>query len=132
MTSFTIATAESSSVKGHIVANVQIHANFVRVAAEHNVDVVVFPELSLTGYEPELAGGLILTPEDARLHLLHELSRRHDITIMRVPPSILALISPTSGPWFSARLRLTNMLKSICVVARKSIFHPVRIPVCWI
>ena len=97
MTPFTIATAESSSVKGHIVANVQIHAKFVRTAAEHGVDVVVFPELSLTGYEPELAGGLILTPEDTGHRLLHELSRRHDITIIAGAPIYSGLEKPHIG-----------------------------------
>ncbi len=86
MPSFTIAAAQPSSVKGDIVANVQIHTDFVRIAAEHDVDVIVFPELSLTGYEPELAGDLILAPEDKRLHRLHELSRRLDLTIIAGAP----------------------------------------------
>jgi predicted amidohydrolase/LPS sulfotransferase NodH len=97
MPSFTIAAAQTSSVKGDIAANVQIHTDFVRIAAEHDVDVIVFPELSLTGYEPELAGDLILAPEDKRLHRLHELSRRLDLTIIAGAPVESGLEKPHIG-----------------------------------
>ncbi len=94
---FTIAAAQSNSIKGDIAANVQIHADFVRTASEHDVDVIVFPELSLTGYERELARDLIIAPEDKRLRLLHELSRRYDITIIAGAPVESGLEKPHIG-----------------------------------
>jgi predicted amidohydrolase len=49
---FSIAAAQSSSIPGDIEANVARHAVFVRTAARAQVNLIVFPELSLTGYEP--------------------------------------------------------------------------------
>ena len=49
MPEFTIAAAQASSVKGEIAQNVRRHAEFVVRAAEHQANVIVFPELSLTG-----------------------------------------------------------------------------------
>jgi predicted amidohydrolase len=62
--SFTIAAAQSQSVKGDIAANVRRHAEFVRVAAALKADVIVFPELSLSGYEPTIAAEVALSPDD--------------------------------------------------------------------
>ena len=50
----TIAAAQSTSVKADVEQNVQIHIRFIRHAARNNVRLIVFPELSLTGYEPAL------------------------------------------------------------------------------
>jgi predicted amidohydrolase len=49
------AAAQSTSIAGDIDENVRRHAAFVRKAGEHHANVVVFPELSLTGYEPTIA-----------------------------------------------------------------------------
>lgn len=82
MSTFNIAAAQSISVKGDIVLNSKIHEKFVRVAAERDVDVVVFPELSLTGYEPELAEQLKISLDDDRLHLFKEFAQKSGITIV--------------------------------------------------
>jgi predicted amidohydrolase len=83
---FVLAAAQTRSVKGDVEANVRVHAECVRVAAEHGVHLVVFPELSLTGYEPELACGLILAPDDERLRELVEATRRHGLTVIAGAP----------------------------------------------
>jgi predicted amidohydrolase len=49
-----IAAAQSLSTPLDLAANVQEHLRFVAAAAAHGVQWLVFPELSLTGYE--LAG----------------------------------------------------------------------------
>ena len=81
-----MAAAQTRSVKGEVAANVQIHVECVRVAAGHGADLVVFPELSLTGYEPELAAGLTLAADDERLHDLRDLARRYGITVIAGAP----------------------------------------------
>ena len=48
-------------------------------AAKHGVAVLVFPELSLTGYERELAAELAMTAADSRLTPLLSLARQHRI-----------------------------------------------------
>ena len=55
MSPFAIAAAQSSSTKGDIAGNLRRHARLVALAKEHGADAVVFPELSLTGYEPTIA-----------------------------------------------------------------------------
>jgi predicted amidohydrolase len=58
MTGPVLAAAQYSAVAGDIAANVRRHLDFMDAAHRHGVDVLVFPELSLTGYEPALAAGL--------------------------------------------------------------------------
>ena len=48
---FTVAAAQSTSVPLDVVANVRNHLRFLEAAAQHGVQWLVFPELSLTGYE---------------------------------------------------------------------------------
>ncbi len=79
---FTIAAAQSSSVKGGIAENVQRHCEFVELAVEHQADVVVFPELSLTGYEPTVAMELAKDANDDELVPLLELASRSGVTIV--------------------------------------------------
>lgn len=98
MSHFIIAAAQSDSVKGNIELNVQKHAAFIRAAIEAGVDVIIFPELSLTGYEPELAKELVLSPDDDRLQPLHELTQQSGITIVAGAP----LASPVDKPYLGA------------------------------
>lgn len=70
-----IAAAQSVSAAGDIEANVQRHLAFMRVAIEQGVGFLVFPELSLTGYERALARQLAIEPSDGRLLPLQELAR---------------------------------------------------------
>ena len=51
---FKIAAAQVASVRGDIEANVATHAAAIQAASERHVSVLVFPELSLTGYELDL------------------------------------------------------------------------------
>jgi predicted amidohydrolase len=64
MKTITIAAAQSRSVRGDIETNVTIHAGYVRLAANHSCNLIIFPELSLTGYEPDIAADLILDTDD--------------------------------------------------------------------
>lgn len=98
MVEFSIAAAQSPSVKGDIESNVRIHERFIRIAAEHDVHVVVFPELSLTGYEPELAGDLQIQIDDKRLYPISELARHFEMTIIIGAP----LSSNQSKPYIGA------------------------------
>jgi predicted amidohydrolase len=50
-----IAAAQSCSVAGDLTANIAHHLRFMDLAASHGVQFLMFPELSLTGYEPSLA-----------------------------------------------------------------------------
>ena len=47
----------------------------MELAAKHGVDFLLFPELSLTGYEPSLARELAQAPDAEILQPLRELAR---------------------------------------------------------
>lgn len=76
-----ICIIQSRSVTGDIEANVGNHLRWAERAAEHGAEWLLFPELSLTGYEPTLASELVMQPEDVRLHPLQELASQAQIRI---------------------------------------------------
>jgi predicted amidohydrolase len=82
MPPFKIAAAQVSSVRGDIEGNLARHAAAITAAAKHGVTMLMFPELSLTGYEPDLAVELSLTETDSRLALLVGLAREHQIEVV--------------------------------------------------
>jgi predicted amidohydrolase len=67
--------------KGNIAVNLANHLKEIEKAVNHNADFIVFPELSLTGYEPQLARKLAIDVSDERLIPLQELSNKAKITI---------------------------------------------------
>ena len=73
MRNFTIATAQIGSARGDVSANLAAHADAVVAAVSCDVSVLVFSELSLTGYEPDLAASLAFAVDDARLDSLRRL-----------------------------------------------------------
>lgn len=90
MTALTLAAAQSVSIAGDVPANIQRHVRLMHVAAEHGVQVLVFPELSLTGYEPSLAANLAIAPDDAVLAPLRERARELRMTAVVGMPIRLA------------------------------------------
>jgi predicted amidohydrolase len=82
MSEFKIAAAQVASVRGDIAANIRVHTAAVKSAAERGVSVLLFPELSLIGYEPDLAAELAMEATDARLAPLAALARRHQIAVV--------------------------------------------------
>ncbi len=72
MSVFTLAAAQAVSIAGDLPANIARHLAFMRQAAERGVEFLLFPELSLTGYERSLAAGLAITPGDPVLAPLRE------------------------------------------------------------
>lgn len=80
MTALTLAAAQAISVAGDLPANIERHLAFMQVAAEHNVQLLVFPELSLTGYEPSLAADLAIAPDAPALAPLREMARALRLT----------------------------------------------------
>ncbi|MFF8604839.1 carbon-nitrogen hydrolase family protein [Streptomyces sp. NPDC015346] len=73
-----VAAAQFTPAPGDIDANVRTMADLIRSAGDGGARLVVFPELSLTGYEPtrvQADPGLRLTEDDARLGPLREACR---------------------------------------------------------
>lgn len=76
-----IAVAQTRPVKGDISANIDTHKRLIELAVSYKADAIFFPELSLTGYEPELASELSSDQDDEKLDCFQEISDRHNITI---------------------------------------------------
>lgn len=81
MPSFTLAAAQSCSVSCDIETNLQQHLHLVQAAARHGVQWLLFPELSLTGYElPHLQSlAAEITPET--LAPLQDAARQYGMAI---------------------------------------------------
>nr|WP_315416761.1 carbon-nitrogen hydrolase family protein [uncultured Pseudomonas sp.] len=90
MTALTLAAAQTVSIAGDVPANIHRHLAFMRAAADNGVQVLVFPELSLTGYEPFLAAELAIEPEAAVLVPLREMARELRLTAVVGMPVRLA------------------------------------------
>lgn len=76
-----ICVAQIRPQKGAIETNLQRHIEFIRVAISHKVNLIIFPELSLSSYEPTLAQDLAKEANDVQLDTLQNLSDTHQITI---------------------------------------------------
>jgi len=77
-----IAVAQIRSEKGKIENNISNHLHVIDMAGSINNSLLVFPELSLTGYEPELASSLAITAEDTRLKELADSAVRNNVWVM--------------------------------------------------
>ncbi len=76
-----ICIAQTRAVKGDIEANLVNHKKSIELAAAHGAKMIIFPELSLTGYEPELADALATNKDDGRFNELQHVSDEKNIVI---------------------------------------------------
>ncbi len=83
-----IAIAQIKPVKGDIPANIEKHSKFIELASILNTDFIFFPELSLTGYEPELAVKLAVNKNDKRFDVLQQMSDQKMISFGVGVPTI--------------------------------------------
>jgi predicted amidohydrolase len=81
-----VAVAQTCPVKGDVQANLEEHVRLAGVAAAEGAQVVVFPELSLTGYELGLATGLAFSEDDPRLSSLLDAASAHSLTLIAGAP----------------------------------------------
>ncbi|MCB0265630.1 MAG: carbon-nitrogen hydrolase family protein [Calditrichaeota bacterium] len=76
-----LCIAQTTAAPGDVAINIANHCRWIERAIEHHADLIIFPELSLTGYEPTLAKTLATQPDDTRFNDLQALSNRGTITI---------------------------------------------------
>ncbi|HEY2859062.1 MAG TPA: carbon-nitrogen hydrolase family protein [Terracidiphilus sp.] len=77
-----IAAAQSAAVPGDVSRNVARHLEFGAMAAGQGAQLLVFPELSLTGYEPALARSNAIHSESSCLDPLRRLSEVAHMTVV--------------------------------------------------
>lgn len=91
-----VAAGQFAPVRGCIEENMHYHKVLVESAASAGVNIIIFPELSLTGYEPEIAEELALADGDC-FNPLQALSDRYDITIIAGAPLCIKNSKPAIG-----------------------------------
>ena len=76
-----ISVAQTKPVKGNIESNIDHHKKIIELAVSYETDIIVFPELSVTGYEPALAKQLATVKDDRRFDEFQIISNSKKITI---------------------------------------------------
>jgi len=76
----TVSLAQISSRLGDVDANLEKHLEYIEKSVKENSDIIIFPELSLTGYSLKDAVYDVAMPvDDKRLDPLKEASKRINI-----------------------------------------------------
>src|SRR5437762_9925833 len=83
-----ICVAQTKPVKGDIEANIHSHKKFIEMAASAGTDFNIFLELSLTGYQPELAKALATTQDGVRFDTFQTIADVDRITIGIGAPTV--------------------------------------------
>ena len=76
-----ICIAQTISEKGEVSKNIKNHITLIENAIDAAADLIVFPELSITGYVPTLATLLATTKDDTPFDHFQEKSNQNNITI---------------------------------------------------
>ncbi len=76
-----ICVAQTKSIKGDIQRNMGNHKKLIDLAVSNGANIIIFPELSLTGYEPSLAKALVTHQDDSRFDDFQKISDTNQITI---------------------------------------------------
>src|SRR5262245_50665651 len=81
-----IAVAQTCPVKGDVDANLEEHLRLAGCAAAEGAELVLFPELSLTGYEIGLADRLAFSEDDSRIGPIVDLAASLGIIVIAGAP----------------------------------------------
>lgn len=75
-----VCVAQTNAVTD-IAQNIAVHKKLTELAAGNGAEIIIFPELSITGYEPKMAEDLATTPNDKRFDVFQRLSDENNLTI---------------------------------------------------
>lgn len=76
-----IAVAQLMPIKGDLFTNIITHKALIYLSLANKADAIFFPELSITGYEPELAKELASDQEDRSFDGFQNISDQNKLTI---------------------------------------------------
>ena len=76
-----ITVAQIKPITGDIATNIALHQKYIHLAVAQRSEFIVFPELSLTGYEPNLADTLATDANNRRFEVFQHLSDQQKISI---------------------------------------------------
>jgi len=81
-----LASAQINCTVGEIQKNLNKHYKAIELAIENNVQLITFPEMSITGYCRKEAKELAFDEYDTRLNILKELAKIGNIIIVLGAP----------------------------------------------
>jgi len=81
-----LAAAQIKSISQNTDANLQNHCKLIGVAAQNGVQLIVFPEMSITGYEREFGNKLAFSIDDYRHAKLRYLANLYNMIIIAGAP----------------------------------------------
>lgn len=84
-----LAAAQTKPKRYDIEANLLDHYRLIELAAENGVQLIAFPEMSITGYERKDASEMAFTKDDSRLNHLRKLAQENNITIIAGAPIVI-------------------------------------------
>jgi len=76
-----IGVVQAKAIKGDIAANINNHKKLIEQAVSGGAGMIIFPELSITGYEPTLAKALATDQDDSRFDDFQQMSDEQQVTI---------------------------------------------------
>jgi predicted amidohydrolase len=76
-----LCVAQTRPVTGSIKSNIDKHKALIASACSQQPNAIIFPELSLVGYEPTLASTLVCDPDDSHFQALQRLVDDMDVTV---------------------------------------------------
>lgn len=79
---WTLAAAQTVPKRGDVETNREEHLRLIELAASEGAQVLVFPELSLLGYELDLADELAFSIDDTRLDPLRDAASLCSLTLL--------------------------------------------------
>lgn len=76
-----ICIAQTLSIKGQLIDNINNHLLHIENAVAQDADMIIFPELSITGYEPTIASELATNENDQIFDVFQAISDKDKIII---------------------------------------------------
>ncbi len=89
MSSFIYSVAQIKTERENFKYNMEKHLEYINMAADNNSGIIIFPELSLIGYERKLARNQYFVKNDTRLDCLQKASVDQNIVIVAGAPLLL-------------------------------------------
>ncbi|WP_435262141.1 carbon-nitrogen hydrolase family protein [Tenacibaculum sp. nBUS_03] len=84
-----IAATQIDVTVGEIEKNITTHIKAIKEAVKEKVDLIAFPEMSITGYCREEGKGLAFIKKDKRLNSLRKLSEENNIIVVVGAPILI-------------------------------------------
>ncbi len=79
--SMIICLAQARSIKGDIPSNIKNHLSFIERAHRQDARLILFPELSISAYEPAIAQEVAMQTDDPRLDIFQSKADQYNMYI---------------------------------------------------